>query len=322
MSRAEKVTIRFGLRRFNGAALQRTDGGQFGMADPHLTRAHAIIPPNPASWSFALSAAFGAEVCGVPLQIPRRAHTNDGPVTAISIAGDSAIESVDLYFAGKSEHAFRVAPGCPFVGEVEDNTQVLVVPNRPMPQICRRDQIVAPTSPADDTETCFWDMPGAFQNGIPIGQVPCRLILHRGIDGADAAAAITQRARYTATAAWQVRDRGGAVPTVPTLVMVVDGRRRIRVEASAWNGNAPGASLQVYGAVGHTSMIANLLSSQIDVPAWDELLAPVVLDAGVQSESIAQIFDYQGNPYYMVEARIVGGAIGDTGSVTIHAWDD
>ncbi len=322
MLSAEKITVRFGIKRFNGAALQRSDGGNFGMPDPTLSRSVATIPRLESAWSFALD-AFGPEVCGEMITVPRRANTAQGPVTAIAIAADSPIESVDLHISGSTSHVYRVAPGAPFVGDLDDGDKILVVPNRPTPALLTSNFATAAVTEAQMLEESnWWDAPPASTDGVVIVPVPARLVLFRGPTGPAAAAALSRRARYTASAIWQVRDRGGAVPTEPTFTVLVDGRRRFRVEAGAWNGIAAGASLEIRGVIGHTSMIAAGLSTQLDLPGFDELLAATVLDATAFAESLPTIYDYMGNPYYAVECMITSGTIGDAGYVTVHAWDE
>lgn len=94
-----------------------TTGLRVGAPSPQGIR---TINPNAA----ALPPAAQATGAMVPLPGGRRPDT-----TIIAIADDSPIECVDVYLGGRDagrDRRFRIAPGTPFIGEIEDDMIVVV----------------------------------------------------------------------------------------------------------------------------------------------------------------------------------------------------
>jgi hypothetical protein len=329
-----KQILRFGARDIalavSGAGTEENSAFA-GFPDPALARNVAIIPPLPGSWANApITRPFDPNVpeatfpkTAQSFQVPVR-HGGEGPVTAITIAPDSPIEALDLYLdGGRVPH--RIAPGAPFIGTIDDQLHMRVAPVRDLPSLSSFYEITDSANYPD--EICAWEIARNSVNGQTVALYPARINLIRGSVNPSSQ---QRRAPYTANVVWEIKDRGGAVPTIPTLQVCTDGRRRVRVIATMWNRPGAAASLEVYGVEGVSAMTRNnsgLNAGTLDLPAFDQLLAatPLVIDL-VRDKMIPTIFDWPGggvgNPYFRFDAHITGGVIGTRGELTVHAWDD
>lgn len=315
MGAIEKAIVNFGFKAdgtgvFAGhpSIFERLNVGLIPRAEADWTGAPA---PFPAGSTVALERA--AE----KLNVPRR-FAGEGPVNAISIAADSPIEACDVYIGGATGACHRIGIGCPLVGAIDENTQILVAPIRDLPAPLRREFITGAISgDRQIRETSFWEMPLQISpTDQPIMTMPLRLNLYRG----SGLPILVHRAQYSANMIFQVLDIGAGVPSVPALNVIVDGRRRVRVVAGIWDG-AGAASLTVHGIEGRSGHISGTNPTGIiDWPVFDELMAATALTA----IPTPLIFDYtDGNPYFAFTAAIAAGAtVGTRGYISIHAWDD
>lgn len=251
------------------------------------------------------------------------AGTKHAPVTAIALAPDSPIAEVDLYISGSSQ-SHRVSIASPFVGCIDRDAHVLVCPVRVMPAIHK----IHPTETITIAQYSAW--------GVPWEMVTTERFTALGLDaiaphpiakinvyrGAVSIGAVTRRAGYHASTMWRVW-LDGAVNSKPSLIVVTDGRRRVRVQASRLDVASGGAAatIRIYGVEGFKSadgMSPTVSDGRIDLPSFDELLPATAL---ADDPDVPTIFDYMGNPYFAFVATIEGDA-GAKGMLQISAWDD
>jgi hypothetical protein len=339
MARLEKRLLRFGFRAGAVPYPEALLGAFAGLSGGIYPRGFALVPPDAASWAGGQPAdadernEASLERCGVELVGPSSSANPDGPITAIAIAPDSPIEQLDLYVGGaKGEGSIhRIAPGAPFLGTISDNVMVRAVPTREFPvlkaiQLAMND---VTSSALARKECAYWELNDCDDDdGNHLQGIPARIEIYRG--GAYPAAH-QRRGRYDAQMIFEVSDRGvldsgvaNTIPSEPSLVMLVDGRRKFKVEAGLITG---AGSLEVYAIGGmKTSIFAAPFGwSKFDYPVYTELLGatPItVIDYSTEAASAPTVFDYNGVPYYAIQARIVGGTIGSRGFINAHAWDE
>ncbi len=250
------------------------------------------------------------------IQTPARANTSQGPIKAISIANDSPIESAVVHIGqiGAGISSFKIGVGAPFIGDVADDAQVWVTPARTMPILYRTGPAAGdiPTPAEYRAQVIPWecDTADTDASGIVTPKMPLRIDVHRGAFVRPA----SKRAVYHADMQAEVQ----AGPTSPRLIVITDGRRRVRVWACQDTGGA--CSLTVRGIEGFktTNTMEAPNDSRMDQPTFDELLAATALTA---NPAAATVFDYTGNPYFAIVAIITGTA-NDLVHVGVSAWDE
>jgi hypothetical protein len=238
------------------------------------------------------------------------------PVSAISIAPDSPIAEVDLYINGGAS-AHRVGVGCPFIGTLPPGTRIDVAPVQPIPALFH----VRPGATMNSREYGLYVVPwemaaierqGGSDNIHPL--VPVKLNIHRGA----LSHAILKRAGYHASMSGRIwLDAGTGLNSFPTLIVVTDGRRRVRVRASR---SVAAASLTVYGVNGYKTgeqSAFGFADGRVDHPQFDELLATTAIDL----VPTGTIFDYTGNPYFAFICTMSGTATARF-TLDVSCWDD
>lgn len=299
----------------------------------------------PGAWAGlpAESLNYGAEAVGgavlangntvdqtaVNVEIPTRTRS-DGNVHAIAIAPDSPIAECNLHIDGKGIH--RIGIGAPFIGRIDDFTRVRFSPAQGIPALFRIDPSTIPTTAQHRAWVRVWECTAIedlnlaqFGGGVTVAvpNLPLKLTIARG-EAAGLVAAVQKRSGYHA----EMLFRGDGT-NWPSLIVVTDGRRRVRVRASRQSVADGGAacSLRVYG-INHfktsDGMTPALASGLIDSPSFDELMPETAL---VDDPETDLIFDYEGNPYFAFVATITDGAAGfatnlSRGSISVSAWDD
>jgi hypothetical protein len=249
-------------------------------------------------------------------------HQVGGPVTAIAIAPDSPIESVDIHIGdpgGFNSH--RIGVGSPFVGEIHPTARVIVTPTRPLPMLYRDYAGVLSTT-AYRRSIVTWEMDQQDIDGIAATPIvgpllPCRLNVYRG----QVSILPERRAPYHASMVWDV-DTGGT-PVTPEMFVITDGRRRVRVCATL-DTNGP-ASVTIWGVEGRKKIHTTIEgaghpnpSGRIDRPVFDELLAATV----ISSAPDMLVFDYTGNPYQLFCVKVTSAVNASGGTLDLHAWDE
>jgi hypothetical protein len=332
MISVERKIVSFGVRALDTGVFADGPGAFGGIPSPSFLDAGCANVPNDGT----LGAQNTLHETAIQILAPGRRHT-DGPITAIAIAGDSPIATVNLIIDGI---VHRISPERPFVGTVADHQAVSVVPARSTPALFRFPS-AAPTYAAYQRWVVPWDMStiekiaaGTFgpEGDTPTPKPIVKLDLYRG----GAVFPPTHRASYHAELDFEIVDEGAfAVGTTsnPALIAIVDGRRRIRVTASKLPvaGGGVACHLEINGIESRKSTNeadgAGLTTPRVDVPTFDELLAKTA----ITDQPGCLVFDYEGNPYYAILIRVLSDTqdadtlntdgIGAKGYITLEAWD-
>ena len=271
----------------------------------------------PSGFTFGVAAPSNNTIDDVRQQLiaPARAHSQ-GNVTAIAIAPDSPIAACDLRIAGDNGQSIhRIGPGSPYVGRIDVDRHVDVTVVRDLPMLSRSVLFTGNPDPDQINETVWWDCNASIDPNLGLNiQVPLRLIVYRG----DPPPMQITRAPLYAHVGWKVQDRGGAVATQPGLIIIVDGRRKVRVTAGRRTASG-NASIQINGIEGFKSTVNNQAQGGIlDLASQDELLATTLIPDVFAN----LVFDYDGVPYYAFEINILAGVIGAQGFITVKAYDE
>jgi hypothetical protein len=307
----EKYTLRFGTRGSVASV-----GSWAGKPTEFLPGGAALISNAAAPAQNTLN-----NTSADPIKL---AGTKTSPITAIGLAPDSPIAELDLYFDGEAT-PHRIAIGAPFIGEIDQAVSLNAVPVRVLPAIIR----VNPTEVLTPAQYRAWNVPWEMTTTEQFNFGGTQVIAPHPIAkinvyrGHTALAAITRRAATHAAAMWRTW-LDGAVIAEPSLIVITDGRRRVRVQASRLDVASGGvaATLKVYGIEGYKTadgMSPALSDGRIDLPSFDELLAPTAL---ADDPEIPTILDYEGSPYFAIVATIESAAAGARGMLQISCWDD
>lgn len=317
----EKKTLRIGVipQKFG-----TPEGGSFAgfPTDGIIPGGAAAIPRDANGATFGIPGATinnTLDDVANTIQTPNKVHSL-GPIVSIEIAPDSPITAAALRIGGdKGDSVHVIGDGARYLGCVDNNAQVQACAVRDLPALARSNAFTG-TLDQQIAETVWWDIQA--ENG-PAGltlQYPLRLNLYRGDQPVFGP---SRRAPYYAHLMWKVQDRGGAVASQPGLIVIVDGRKRVRVTAGR-RAASGAASIQINGIEGYKSTIDAGLGSdgRLDAPAYDEILAATVLG---DARTAPTIFDYGSDalhPYFAIEINIAAAAIGAQGIVTVKAYDD
>lgn len=318
MSRSEKYTVRIGAT-VSGA------GVFAGVPKPDGRSGADIIGGD----AFATLNDLDGTSTGV--NVPQK-FGSEGPVRAIAIAADSPIESVDITIAGEggSGNRVRIAPGSPWIGELGEHDRIHVVPVRSIPLLGARYDNVLNGAGASmqlaqwKAETVAWDCtidqvtPANLAPKVLASPlIPVRLEVFRGDTSGLGSKRV--RAPYAADVLWKIIDRGDGAPSSPCLIVITDGRRRVRCIAGQKNGGA--ASMAVDGIDSYKALESTGALTQVgtlDLPSFDPLMPATALDA---SDRVPKIFDWSGGNPYFAHRVVITGAIGDSGYLRVQTWD-
>jgi hypothetical protein len=338
----EKVDILFGRSPSDGAAAAKWASAYAGVPGRLLLDGAARIPA-PLSEDASPPTVNGLDETGRVVNFPL--NRGQGSIQCITIAPDSPIECVDLYFNGQSgQSVHRLSSWSPWFGKLDNDVQIRVVPVRSVPYLGH--QIAADTD-AIVTSTVHWDMTVTKDLGIVSGssiadapsvQVPVRLNVYRGcmppVTG--------KRAPYNASMVWDTGNvlDGADLPTGVAQIqsagmyVITDGRRRVRVVAGQYNSGAIGAvrpTMAVYGVEGYKSTVGSPFDVDITadrrVDAYNRtpLLAATEIPEGAGLAETPLVFDYVGNPFFAFLVLITYDDetyVDCKGYANVHCWDD
>jgi hypothetical protein len=322
MFNVQKATLRIGRRLSNDAE----PGAWAGLPTEFLNGGADVIGgASAAAMNTPHQTQYGVSV---PKQV-----AGAGPVDAISIAPDSPIGDCNLHIG--NGQTFRIGVGAPFIGRIDDFKDVRISPARGIPGLYRT-QAAIPTTAQYRTYVRVWECPeleiddlhnydglGAGRN-VCIPKLPLKLHFYRG-EAARAVGSQLRRSIYAAEVLW--RSDGGAMP--PTLFVITDGRRRVRVRASRQTLGEGGQAAQVsIWGVDHMkscdAITASPNSGRFDLPTFDELLPATALPDDSDQDIV---FDWNGNPYFAFLVQITNGAGASPpatarGHMSVEAYDE
>lgn len=339
----EKRTVSFGVRSLGTGTFANDPGSFAGIPSPQFRDAGAVNVPS------TLLAQNTRHVTSVPLLASGRQRTKQGPVSAIAISADSPIASVNLVVG---EEVFALSPDRPYVGVIDDSVFVGVMPARNTPMVYRLPDSV-PTFTQYRDWVVPWDMAtvekipaGTFSFGVDVAapKPTVKLDIYRGdVSALPRGARAAYHAEIEASLIkYGAQSETPAVSSLnnPTLLAIVDGRRRWRVTGYQLPTAVTGytsLSLRIWGIEGFKStngLDPAMASNRIDSPMFDELMAKTAMPDNTTGRD-GLVFDYSGNPYWGVLIRVLANTVTNDGNrgdafdanggkchVALHAWDD
>lgn len=298
-----------GTETNNACAGAVNKAGSWGRLPLKLAAARADVPD--------VIQIDGAGAGGVLINLEPRSHS-DGSVQAISIAPDSPLDAVWLYFGAGDRHL--IAPGSPFVGDLGGHETALIVPQRSLPDLAG---LIVTGGSVDDTRTQYYAdfqtnpaVIGRSGGAVTSASFIARLNLYRG----NARPFGLGRAPLAAQVAWSTDPANGVsvLGDEPVIYACTAGRRC--VDFLAMIGTQVAGTCTVY-VDGVDADISGAVNSFIS-PGVNAQVTPLVVATAISTVA-PFAWRYEGTPFTAMRMRIamVSGTAKAIGVSQINAWD-